>query len=71
MEKKTITKGKLWKIRQEKGYTLEYVSSIVGITKQALSRCELGISFMKPENAKKVAEVYGLKDWRDLYDDPI
>lgn len=64
MEIKTIDKSfykelgkKIGLARNEKGYSLKYVSKLVGITSTALDNIELGSSKIKPTLYKDICGV--------------
>lgn len=54
--------------RETKGISQQELATRVGITRQALSAVERGLALPNVENAKKIAEVLGIR-WWDFYEE--
>lgn len=59
MQKKYEPMLKLKLKRVEKGLTQKELAKKIGITQNALSMCELGVSFPKKKTLDKLAEALG------------
>ena len=51
---------KLIQLRKEKGLSQSYVADAMDISRQAISRWEVGIALPSTENLRKLAELYGV-----------
>ena len=58
------------KLRESKGFTQEQLAEKLGISRQAISKIELGISKPNVQNAKKLGELLGV-NWTGFYDDKV
>lgn len=51
---------KLVQLRKEKGLSQMYVADEMGVSRQAISRWEVGAAMPSTENLRKLAELYGV-----------
>lgn len=61
--------NKLKKIRKEKGYSYNYIGSIIGITGTYYYLLEAGKRSLSYSNACKIAKIFNLKPDDIFYDD--
>lgn len=58
------------KKREEAGLNQSQLAEKIGISRQAISKIELGIAKPTVENAKKLGEILHF-DWTELYEDKV
>lgn len=56
--------------REKAGFTQEYLAEKLGVSRQAISKIELGLSKPNVQNAKKLGELLGF-DWTEFYNDKV